>query len=162
MSNGVVPATIYVAGQGEVDFGERAKMKELTRVIKENDPEDKLMLGKHHATGEWVLFLKPRANPFGLDAPYPVLGLGTDVPDPDRVRKLLYETDTRRNGDKIMQDIQANNEKIRKAADDKATEATEILAEARASYLHRKGDAPYHQSLRKVDPIHRKYSGKDV
>lgn len=156
--NGVVPATLYVAGQGEVDFGERKQLKELYKVIREEDPEDKLMLGQHPESREWVLFLKPRANPFGLDAPYPVLGLGTEVPDPGEVRALLHKTDTRRNGSQIMDDIHANNNRIKAELDAKASEGAEILADAQRSFLHRQGKAPFHQSLPKRDPIHRQYS----
>lgn len=158
MTDGIVSATVFVAGQGEVDFHERGQLREVYKVIREEDPDDKLMLGQHPQTREWVLFLKPRANPFGLDAPYPVLGLGTETPDPSKVRELLHKTDTRRNGDQILKDIHANNDRLRMEMDKKASEGTEIMAEARASYLHRKGDAPYHQSLAKRDPIHRQYS----
>lgn len=156
--DGVVKPTIFVAGRGEVDLDMEAHYRGLRSVIEENDPEGKLTLGHHHETGEWVLFLKPRANPFGLDAPYPVLGLGTEIPEPDQLRRLLYKTDTRRNGDQIMKDIQANNERIRKAARDKADEGIEIVAEGAESFLHRQGKTPYHRSLPKRDPIHRQYS----
>lgn len=156
--DGVVKPTIFVAGRGEVDLDLELRHRALRKVIEENDPEGKLTLGRHHETGEWVLFLKPRANPFGLDALYPVLGLGTEEPDPDKLRELLYKTDTRRNGDQILKDIHANNERIRRVARDKADEGIEILAEAQESFLHRQGLTPHHRSLAKRDPVHRQYS----
>lgn len=151
-------ATLFVPGRGEVRLGERAQLKECERIIREEDPEDKLILGQNAQTQEWVLFLKPQAHPFGLDRPYPVLSLGTDTPQPERLRELLYKADTRRNGDQILKDIHANNERIRSVSRAAADEGTGLLAEARASYLHSQGKAPYHQSLPKRDPVHTQYS----
>lgn len=158
--DGAVKPTFFVAGRGEVDLAEEAKHRALLSVIRENDPEDKLMLGFHRHTQEWVLFLKPRAHPYGLDAPYPVLGLGRETPNPQDLRELLYKTDTRRNGEQILKDIHANNKRLRKIARDKGDDAVEIAAEAAESFLHRQGLTPHHRSLRKVDPVHRQFTGK--
>ena len=156
--DGLLKPTIFVAGRGEVDLDLERQHIALRKVIEENDPEGKLTLGFHRETGEWVLFLKSRANPFGLDAPYPVLGLGRNVPDPQELRELLYKTDTRRNGDKILSDIHANNERRRAKSRDAANDGIEVAAEAAESFLHRQGLTPHHRSLAKRDPVHRQYS----
>lgn len=160
--DGLLKPTIFVAGRGEVELDLEMQYKRLRDVIAENDPEGKLTLGRHNTTGEWVLFLKPRAHPYGLDAPYPVLGLGTDLPDPQELRELLYRTDTRRNGDQILKDIHANNEKLRAKSRTAADDGIEIAAEAAESFLHRQSLTPHHRSLRKVDPVHRQFSGKEA
>jgi hypothetical protein len=152
----------FVAGRGEVDLEEERHHKALAKVIADNDPEGKLTLGRHKESGEWVLFLRPKANPFGLDAPYPVLGFGQELPSPEHVERVLHETDTRRNGDRILKDIQENNERLRKPSRSRADDATAQLAEAAESFLHAQGRTPYHRSLRKRDPIHRQFAtGKD-
>ena len=159
MSNVITPGgAFYVAGRGEVDLEQEMYDRKLRSVIAEFDSEGKLTLGRHHQTGEWILFLKARANPFGLDSPYPVLGLGRERPTPDFLRQVLRETDTRRNGDEILKKIQKNNERLRKPSRDAADEALEILAETAESFLHREGKTPYHRSLPKRDPKHRAYS----
>lgn len=156
MSSEVSPGgKFWIAGRGEVDLDEEAHDRALRKVIEENDPEGKLTLGRHHATGEWVLFLKPRANPFGLDAPYPVLGLGTTRPSAEYLQQVLYETDTRRHGNEILNKIQENNARMRKPSVEAADDATGQLAEAVASFLHREEKTPYRRSLPKQDPKQR-------
>lgn len=148
----------FVAGRGVIDLEEERNHTALARVIAANDPEGKLTIGRHLETGEWVLFLRPRANPFGLDAPYPVLGFGKELPSAERLERILFETDTRRNGDQILKDIQENNEKLRNPSRIRADEATEQVAEAAESFLHAQGRTPYHRSLPKRDPIHRQFA----
>lgn len=162
MSDVVKPGgAFWVAGRGEVDLEQEASDRRLQSVIAEFDPEGKLTLGRHHQTGEWVLFLKPRANPFGVDAPYPVLGLGRTRPEPEFLRAVLNETDTRRNGAEIMNKIQENNNRIRARQAEPADEAAGQLAEAIMSYERAQGKTKFSTSLPKRDPKHRAYSRKD-
>lgn len=152
----------FIPGRGNVDLEQEIHHKHLAKVIANNDPEGKLTLGRHHQTGEWVLFLRPKANPFGLDQPYPVLGFGMELPSAERLERILHETDTRRNGDRILKDIQENNERIRSHSRTAADDAAGVAAEAAESFLHAQGRTGYHRSLRKLDPIHRQFSGKDA
>lgn len=162
MSDVVKPGgAFWVAGRGEVDLEQEASDRRLRSVIAEFDPEGKLTLGRHHKTGEWVLFLKPRANPFGIDAPYPVLGLGSERPSPEYLRAVLNETDTRRNGAEIMNKIQENNNRIRARQAAPADEAAGQLAEAIMSFERGQGKTKFSTSLPKRDPKHRAYSRKD-
>lgn len=162
MSNVVKPGgSFFVAGRGEVDLEQEAGDRRLQSVIAEFDPEGKLTIGRHNKTGEYVLFLKHRANPFGLDAPYPVLGLGNARPEPGFLRAVLNETDTRRNGAEIMNKIQENNSRLRRQQSAPADEAAGELAEAIMSYERAQGKTKFSTSLPKRDPKQRAYSRKD-
>jgi len=148
---------VFVAGRGIVDLEEESRHKALAKVIATHDPDNKLTIGRHKDTGEWVLFLRPKANPFGIDAPYPLLGMGKELPSPELIERILVETDTRRSGDKILNDITAANERVRKPARSHADEAIERLAEAAESYMNAHGQTPYYRSTRNLDLKNRPY-----
>ena len=95
----------------------------------EYDP--RLMVGRNEANGAWTVFVKTGPT----TPPHPVLHLGWDVselPHPDDLKKRLYQMDTVRHGEKILERMNRKNEEIRKHNARAADEATELAAEALA------------------------------
>lgn len=94
------------------------------RVIEEYD--ENLTLGRHALTGDWCIWLKQGPD----KPPYPVIGLGPELPDESTIRERLFRADTRIHGDKILTDMRKKNEALeaeqRKASED----ATGTAAEA--------------------------------
>lgn len=101
--------------------------------------DERLMLARHEMTGDWVIWLKPRANPFG-DAPYPVIGLGPDLPAPAEIEQRLRRADAARRGDEILREINQANDEIQRENKRASDEATGIAAEA-LEWGYRKMDA---------------------
>lgn len=147
------PQTLYVPGRGEVEIGHRAEYKAAYKAVKEYD--ERLLLGRHAQTQEWVVFLEHGVD----DRPYPILGLGHELPHPDDIKKKIFQADAVRNGEAILRQINATNEKVQKEYRDAADEATGGMAEGIESFLHRQGRTPYHRSLPKKDP--KQLAGKD-
>jgi hypothetical protein len=109
---------LYIPGQGMVDFTLRRAMKAVS------DYDDRLILAKHEHTGDWVAFIQ-----LGPDRMFPVVGFGKELPHPDDVRRVLERADTHRHGDKILRDIQANNDRIQREKRNAAAESVEEAAE---------------------------------
>lgn len=132
---------IWVPGSGIIDPNQRA----ISRRLEEYD--ERLALGQHNVTGDWCVFLKPRANPFG-DNYFPVLGLGKELPTPDEVMYKLIKYDALRQGDKILEEIKFSNEKLMASTEQAAAEASGIVAEGFESFLHDNKRTPYRRVLR--------------
>lgn len=109
---------LWIPGQGMVPAHMRAAM----RVVEEYD--DRLILAKHEGTGDWVAFVQ-----LGPDRMFPVIGFGRELPQPDEIRRILEEADTRRHGTKILQQIERENARIQREKRAAATEAIEEAAE---------------------------------
>ncbi len=92
------PLRMYIPGQGNVTLPEIAA----TRAIEGYD--EKLMLARHEMTGDWCVMLKK--GPWGK--PFPVLGLGREIPAPEAITQRLLAADTKRHGDKLLHDLRAN------------------------------------------------------
>lgn len=92
---------LYIPGQGYVDFHLRRAMKAVEQY------DDRLILAKHEHTGDWVAFVQ-----LGPDRMFPVVGFGKELPHPDEIRRVLEKADTRRHGDKIIRDIQRENDRL--------------------------------------------------
>lgn len=79
------------------------------RIVEEYDPA--LVLGQLH--GQWTVFV--RNGPIEGN-PFPVLGLGHELPSPDQIQRKLYQSDTQRHGGKIAERVdRINAEKQRDA-----------------------------------------------
>jgi hypothetical protein len=150
------PQTLVVPGRGEVEIGQRSEYKAAFKALKEYD--SRLLLARHAQTDEWVVFLEHGPVEMG-GAPYPILGLGRELPHPDDIKKRLFQVDAVRNGEEILRQINATNTQLRKEKAAEADDATGQLAEGIESFLNAKGKTPYHRSLRKLDP--KQQAGKD-
>ena len=124
--------SIWLPGRGELRFNEL----QAARAVEEYDPD--LTLGQIQDTGQWAVFL-PRID----GSPFPVLGLGRELPSPDRIKEILFKSDVRRNGRAILAEMEAHQERSDKEFSDKADEATELVAEAIASNMQAEGTHPY-------------------
>lgn len=115
------------AGGGMVDLA----FKRAERAVKNYD--DNLILAQHEMTGDWVAFVEIPAT----DRMFPVIGFGRELPHPDEIRVILERHDTRRHGDKLIRQIQENNDRIQRELRAAGDEATEQVLEA-AEYGIRK------------------------
>lgn len=119
---------MWLPGVGVTGSDERAAAK----VVEEYDSD--LVLGQNQETGDWIVFMR-KGGPDG--GPFPVLGFGRRLPAADEVQRRLYETDVRRHGKKIFEQIQRRNDKVladnKAANDDKLTEAADAFV-----WAHRK------------------------
>lgn len=118
---------LWLPGQGFVPPHIRAAES----AVKEYDAD--LMLGRHEQTGEWVVLLT--RGPEGR--PFPVFGLGIELPAPEQIKQRLYESDTRRNGREIVRQIVRRQEDAREERRRKAEDASGQGAEA-FEWAHRK------------------------
>lgn len=98
------------------------------RVVEQYD--ENLMLARNVDTGDWCVYLKPRANPFGqTDKPFPVIGLGPELPSPETIQRRLYQADAKRRGDQILNDMNSHNESLMQPKRIAADTGTGIAAE---------------------------------
>jgi hypothetical protein len=85
-----------------------------------------LTIGRHEQTGDWVILLK--RGPEGR--PYPVFGLGPELPSPERIKQKLYEGDVRRHGGRIAEKLERQMAAKRASQRSEAQQATEEVADA--------------------------------
>ena len=124
---------IWLPGKGMVSLSARAAAK----AVEEYDPD--LILGKHAATDDWVVFIKN--GPGGQ--PFPVFGLGKELPGPDEIKRRLYQADTKRRGTKIVAEVERRNEQRRREAAARASDAAGEVAEAYDWALRKQGAHPF-------------------
>ena len=108
---------LVLPGQGFVPL----HVLQAQRAVKEYAAD--LDLGQHPQTGDWVIL---KHGPTG---PFPIFGLGHELPAPEAIKKKLYEGDVIRNGARILQTIERRYEAERKAAESERAAATEVAAE---------------------------------
>lgn len=92
-----------------------------------------LMLGRHEQSGEWVVLIK--RGPEGR--PFPVMGLGNELPSVDEIKKRLFESDARRHGGELVAKIMRSQDARQKALRDEVNNQTGVAAEA-LEWGHRK------------------------
>lgn len=109
---------LYIPGQGYVDLHLRRAMKAV------EDYDDRLILAKHEITGDWVAFIQ-----LGPDRMFPVIGFGRELPHPDEIRRILEQADTHRHGDRVLTEIQRENDRLQAEKRKAAAEAIEEAAE---------------------------------
>ena len=130
---------LFIPGQGMVDTG----VYRVDAAVKAYD--SRLMFGQHPETGDYCVFVElPRPN-----EPYPVIGFGSEVPDPDKVVERLQRADTMRNGDAIYREVVRSQESYRKDLEYKTDQAGEESAEVIEHFMRREGKSPVIKSLRK-------------
>ena len=109
---------IWLPGQGVVDM---APMK-VHRAVSEYD--ERLMFGRHD-NGDWCIFVK---MPHGM-LPRPVLGFGTELPTPEEAVARADAANTRRHGQKVLDQIMADDRRRRAKLDKESEELAEVYAE---------------------------------
>lgn len=109
--------------------------RQVAQAVGEYDRD--LKLGQR-SDGEWVVFLCPE----GEQNPFPVLGLGFQLPSSDLVKEKLFKHDTRRNGRKIYSQMLRRMEDGKKASIARGDEGAGEAAEAMASAFRRQGAHP--------------------
>ena len=111
---------LWVPGHGLVE----ASIARASKAVDEYD--EALMLARHELTGDWCVFLKK--GPFG--EPFPVVGLGRDLPGPQEIQRRLYHADAKRRGNEILDQINRHNDELQQPGRDSADTAEGIAAEA--------------------------------
>ena len=109
---------IWLPGQGVVDM---APMK-VHRAVSQYD--ERLMFGRHD-NGDWCIFVK---MPHGKD-PLPVLGFGRELPTPEEAVRRADAANTRRHGQKVLDQIMADDRRRRAKLDKESEELAEVYAE---------------------------------
>ena len=108
---------IYVPGRGYMD----SMAYLVDRKVTEYD--ERLYFSRNQETGDWCIFLKNRT-----DADLPLIGW-REVPSSDTAIKWLYEHDSVRHGEKMLDDMNRRNKDIDKQHDEKRSELTGEIAE---------------------------------
>ena len=105
------------------------------RAVEEYDGS--LVLGQ--LDGQWTVFLRngPEGNPF------PVLGLGYELPAPEAIKKRMYEADTKRHGGQIAQRVDRQNEARKRAFRKHADDGVGAAVEAFDFGLRKQGAHPF-------------------
>lgn len=132
---------ILVPGLGMVN----PEAMRVNEAVKEYD--ERLRFGFNEVNGDWVVYiLMPRdfdAYYFIDGSPvYPVLGFGDSIPSPDEAVRRLYETDTLRHGDAILDRMNRDNEYLRVSHDKDMAEFDEEMAERVEFELRKEGHSP--------------------
>jgi hypothetical protein len=103
-----------------------------------SDYDPGLSLGRVESTGIWTVFVKD--GPDGR--PFPVFELGRELPPYDQIQRRLYESDVRRHGHKIVEQVQRRNDAVKAGYDKKAHEAAEETAEHIEHGMRKLGTLP--------------------
>lgn len=133
-----MPATsarIWLPGQGMTDLQERR----VDTVVQEYDED--LRFGRNEETGQYCVFLMRR----GSD-PRPVLGFNK-IPHPEDVLKALYQTDAKRRGLEILDEMNRENDERNKDKEYAADQAAGQAAEGFEWLMRDQGQTPYSRSF---------------
>jgi hypothetical protein len=113
--------------------------KQAAQAVEEYDPD--LTLGYRRDTGDWCAFLP--GNKASEGQPFPVFNFGSELPDPDVIKRQLYEHDVRRNGNELLDKLDRIYDEEQKRLADKAEEGREAVAEAIDSNMRMNGAHPF-------------------
>jgi hypothetical protein len=100
--------------------------KRAAKAVVDYDPD--LVLGQQ-PDGEWVVFLTRSAFTRAGHSPHPVFSLGYELPHPEAVTRKLAQHDVRRNGAKIVAEVDKRNEAAKQRSKIVADEGAGIAAE---------------------------------
>jgi hypothetical protein len=123
---------IYIPGRGSVD----SDVYKVDRAV--NQYNDRLSFEFNEAGQDYCIFMR---------MPYPerpviILGFGEKVPHPDEACKRLWESDTLRHGEKILNDILKSQEDFKNAKRYAADQASGDSAERIEKFLRDRGKSP--------------------
>lgn len=130
---------IWIPGKGEHDI----RVWRVDKAVSEYN--ERLMFGRNEDTGDWCVFIKA---PHPQD-PIPVLGFGGEIPEPDAAIKRLYEADTLRHGDKILNNILREQAEYKRQLEYASSQAAEESAEVIEHMMRMRGDSPVIKSFSK-------------
>lgn len=91
--------------------------------------DENLAFGRNEQTGQWCIFLRQGTNKITDTHDLPILGF-PEIPHPDDAVKRLMQTDARRRGHEILDELNAHNESIEEIRKAKADDAIGQTAEA--------------------------------
>jgi hypothetical protein len=104
------------------DFGAvPTHIRAASKAIEEYDPD--LTLGRDKY--EWLVLKKS-----GPNGPFPVLGLGAELPGHDEIKRKMYKRDVRRHGEKLVTDMQRRVDARQREQRREIEDAEGIAAEA--------------------------------
>jgi hypothetical protein len=110
--------------------------------VADYDPD--LMLGRNNTTGEWAVLMKNGPHD---GQPFPVYSLGKELPSYSEIQRKLYESDVRRHGHKIVEQIQRRTEARKKQLDTVGHEASAESAEVIEHGMRKLGMLPNTQRI---------------
>lgn len=109
------PTRLWLPGLGAAD-------PEVRRVAREvRDYDEALRLARHEETGDWVVVIG--------DQGFPVMGFGKRLPEPGMARVELAKRDTKRHGQKMLDQLAREAQRRRDDAKYRAEEQNGELAE---------------------------------
>lgn len=97
---------VWIPGHGDVS----RKQRQVMAVI-DSYGDGRFMLAKHGVTGDWCVWL--RIGPVNGE-PYPVLGLGQELPGPHEALNLMVKYDLKIHGQRIIEEMHAHNEQLKR------------------------------------------------
>ena len=109
---------------------------EVSRAVREYD--DRLGFGINPDNGQWCVFMRQGSSEVARGGDLPILGFQT-IPSPDQAIERLHQTDARKRGEEILNEINAHNETINRKFADAADEAIGETAEW-LEWFNRKAD----------------------
>lgn len=115
-------ADLWLPGQGYVP----SHVRQAQQALREYNED--LSLAKDG--DQWVVLMNRGPQPF------PVLGLGFDLPAPEEIKRQLYMGDTQRRGHLIAKEVDAHNEAIKRELRHKTNEGAGEFAEALDTARH--------------------------
>jgi hypothetical protein len=124
--------SIWLPGHGELRFDEM----HAAQAVEDYDPD--LSLGQIRETGQWAVFLQRSDG-----SPFPVMGLGHELPSREKIHEILYKGDVRRRGREIVAEIEAAQRKEEKVYADAADDAQTAVAESIISHMNSEGTNPF-------------------
>ena len=133
------PQNILVPGQGMVN---PAALR-VSEAIKEYD--ERRRFGYNETNGDWIIYIvMPRdfEAAYFIDGQpvYPVIGFGTDVPDPEYALKRLYTADSRRKN--VLKRMNEENARLEAERKNEMAEFDEEMAERIEFELRKEGLSP--------------------
>lgn len=137
---------IHLPGYGAVDLDARKVAKAL------NEYDERLLFDRNLDTGNWSAWVK---MPHG-QTPQEVIVFGRDVPNVEHALARVQGADTVRQGIQMLEQMNRDNERLKTPGRQRFDNLIGEVAEVGESAAHREGLTPYHRSLPKRDPKHRR------
>lgn len=103
--------------------------------------DSRLELGFDELNKNWVVLWKDAVD----GAPYPVMGLGRELPGYEEIQRILYKGDTVRRGGEVVRDVARRNAARKKARDDEAHDRAGEVAEHLEHTFRRMGKTSYNR-----------------
>jgi hypothetical protein len=101
--------------------------------------DSRLELGYDERNKQWVVLWKDAVD----GAPYPVMGLGRELPSYEEIQRILYQGDTVRRGGKLIQEINRRQAQRRADSRQEVNEAAGEVAEALEYAFRKMGKTSY-------------------